>query len=228
MKSIQSKSFAILAGMALLFIGMTQSGCKKDDEPVTVTDIDGNIYETVEIGGKLWTTSNLKTSHYNDGTAITTGLDDAGWAANTTGAYGIYEDLSSNNTTYGKLYNWHAVHTGKLSPAGWHIPTRTEWEALAVSLGGGADAGGPLKSTSTLWNAPNTGATNSTGFDGLPAGQRSYLGPYSDLGNYGIFWASSERNTTQGDYMRLVDNAASAFTQGATKEFGFSVRLVQD
>ena len=98
----------------------------------TVKDIDGNIYNTVSIGTQCWTKENLKTTKYKDGTAIPTGLNDAEWANTTTGAYAIYDNNAANNTTYGKLYNWYAVNTGNLAPAGWHVPTDAEWTTLIL------------------------------------------------------------------------------------------------
>jgi len=216
--------FFFAAALCSLFLS-----CKKDDanlEPVV--DIDGNEYTVVKIGDQYWLTQNLITTRYNDGTTIATGLSDSAWAAATTGAYSLYDDVASNNTIYGKMYNWQAASSGKLAPAGWHVPTRAEWTKLVEFLGGSGVAGGKLKSTSSLWNAPNTGADNSSGFNGLPGGNKSNLGNYVSLGNAGYWWASSERNSTQGDYTSLDNSLASSASNGATKQFGMSVRCVKD
>jgi uncharacterized protein (TIGR02145 family) len=219
-------SFYFMAACLLIAI----PACKKETptvvEPTTVTDIDGNVYPIIKIGDQTWTTLNLKTTRYNDGTAIPTGLDDAAWTIGAAGAYTIYDNDAANNTTYGKLYNWNAVNTGKLAPKGWHIPSRTEWTTLTNSLG--ATAGGKMKSTSSLWIAPNVGADNSSGFAGLPGGYRGTTGSYGTLGNTGFWWASSERNSTQGDYLKLDNSTATALANGATKQFGYSVRCVKD
>ncbi|MGL4597621.1 MAG: fibrobacter succinogenes major paralogous domain-containing protein [Bacteroidia bacterium] len=194
----------------------------------TVVDVDGNIYKTVEIGGRVWMVENLRTTKYNDGTPITTNLDDKIWTSTTTGAYALYSNNAANNATYGKLYNWFAVNTGKLAPKGWHVPSRSEWTALVESLGGSSVAGGKLKSTSSLWTAPNVGATNSSGFNALPGGYRSPTGGFSTQGNTGFWWASSERNSTQGDYIKLHSGHDDSFANGATKQFGYSIRCVKD
>ena len=165
---------------------------------------------------------------YNDGTAITTGLDNTAWTANTTGAYSIYDNDPANNTTYGKLYNWYAVNTGKLAPAGWHVATEAEYTALVNSLGGTSVAGGKMKSTSSLWNAPNTGATNSSGFSGLPSGYRGSGGGYVLIGEAAYLWTSTERNAGQGDYILLSNDFASSNGNGATKSFGYAVRCVRN
>lgn len=214
----------------LIVVVAIAQGCDptSPDEPITVSDIDGNVYSTFSIGGKVWMAENLRTTRYNDGSAITTGLNDADWTSNTTGAYSIYDDVSGNNTTYGKLYNWHAVHTGILAPTGWHVATETEYNTLIEDLGGSSIAGGKMKIKSSLWDAPNTGATDMSDFKGLPGGYRSYTGGYQLLGKIGYWWANSERNSTQGEYTSLDNDYASSFRNGATKGFGYSVRCVKD
>ena len=223
----------------LLAMSLTSSvlaGCKKDKEdptpvpvPVVMTDFDGNVYPTVAIGGAVWTTENLRTTRYRDGSPISTGLDAAAWASLTApGAFSVYNDLPANNTTYGKLYNWAAVNTGRLAPTGWHVPTQTEWTALVNALGGSAVAGGKLKSTSALWIAPNVGADNSSGFGGLPGGYRGTTGNYATGGNTGFWWSATERNTTQANYTSLDNGYANSFSNGATKTFGYSVRCIRD
>ncbi|HCN24393.1 MAG TPA: hypothetical protein DIS65_03375, partial [Candidatus Marinimicrobia bacterium] len=144
----------------------------------TVTDIDGNIYEIVQIGDQLWMAENLKVTHYNDGTEIPTGYSDNDWAGLSTGAYAVYGDNESNADTYGYLYNWYAVDDDRgVCPASWHVPTDGEYTALSDYLGGTSVAGGKLKECtegscpeSEYWYSPNTGATNESGFTGLPGG----------------------------------------------------------
>lgn len=232
---------------AILFFGLftLMAGCKKKKEttpncecpttqvptasdPTSVTDIDGNVYHVTKHCGKWWMSENLRTTRYNDGTAIPTGLSNSAWSNDTIGAYAIYDDLAINNLSYGKLYNWHAVHTGKLAPAGWHVATEAEWNALISCYGGSGVAGGKLKSTSNVWNSPNTGADNSSGFNGLPGGYRGTTGGYATMGNTGYWWANTERNSTQGEYTSLQHALPSSFSNGATKQFGYSVRCVKD
>jgi uncharacterized protein (TIGR02145 family) len=233
MKKINQRSL-FLGFFITAFLGSaTIFSCKKTDtplivEPTTVTDVDGNVYPIVKIGTQTWMTENLITTKYNDSTAISTGLSNAEWTINSTGAYTFYDNAPSNNAIYGKLYNWSAVNTGKLAPKGWHIPTIDEWNTLVTFLGGSMIAGGKMKSMSNLWNAPNTGADNSSGFKGLPAGFRGTTGSYGTIGNTGFWWASSPRNLTQGDYIKLDHSATTAFTQGATRTFGYSVRCVKN
>jgi hypothetical protein len=95
----------------------------------TVQDIDGNVYRTVIIGEQTWMAENLKTTKYNDGTDIPI-VTDGTWDDLSTGAYCWYDDTPDNKDTYGALYNWNTVNTGKLCPVGWHVPTEEEWEVL--------------------------------------------------------------------------------------------------
>ena len=102
-----------------------------------VVDIDGNVYHTVTIGTQVWMVENLKTTRYNDGTAIPLVTDGTAWAALTTPGYCWYNnDSATYKNTYGALYNWYAVNTGKLAPTGWHVPTDSEWTVLTTYLGG--------------------------------------------------------------------------------------------
>ena len=224
--------------LALALAATLLTGCKKDKEdpmpqpqPVVMTDFDGNVYPTFTIGAAVWTSENLRTTRYKDGSPITTGLTNADWGNTGTtnvGAYAVYGDLPANSAAYGRLYNWAAVNTGRLAPTGWHVPSQAEWTTLVNALGGAGVAGGKLKSTATLWNAPNTGASNSSGFGGLPGGYRGPSGNYTALGNTGYWWSASERNTTQADYLSLDNSFASSASNGATKSFGYSVRCVRD
>jgi uncharacterized protein (TIGR02145 family) len=128
----------ILLGIGII---LTQ-GCKKDDGNTpageTVTDADGNVYHTVQIGNQVWMVENLRTTKYNDNSPITPVSDNAVWGTLTTEAYCWYNnDEATNKNTYGALYNWYVLNTGKLCPTGWHVPSQAEWETLISSLGGG-------------------------------------------------------------------------------------------
>lgn len=141
-------------------------------EKGTVTDVDGNVYQTIGIGSQFWIAENLKTTKYNDGTSIPLVTDNRDWSLLFTPAYCWYNnDEINNKITYGALYNWYTLNTGKLCPSGWHVPNNTEWAVLASYLGGPEVAGGKMKVPGTdYWNSPNTGATNSSGFSAFPGG----------------------------------------------------------
>ena len=147
-----------------------------------ITDIDGNVYDTVVIGSQEWTVQNLKTTKLNDGTAIPEVTDNSAWAALTTPGRCAYNNDPANRTIYGELYNWYAVGIGNLAPAGWRVPTDADWTTLTTYLGGLTVAGGKLKESGTThWHSPNTSGTNEVGFSALPGGCR--------LNNDGTFFA---------------------------------------
>ena len=193
-----------------------------------VTDIDGTVYTSIVINGQEWMQQNLAVTKYRNGDPIPTGLSNTTWQNTTSGAYAIYDNVAANNTTYGKLYNWYAVNDSRgLCPAGWHVPSDAEWTTLATSLGGSSVAGGKMKST-TGWISPNTGATNESGFTGLPGGYRYNGGPYDDVGNYGSWWSSTEYGSSVAWNRALVYFNSSVLRNGGNKQFGFSVRCVRD
>jgi uncharacterized protein (TIGR02145 family) len=200
---------------------------KREDEPGFVTDADGNIYPTVTIGKQVWMAENLKTMKYRDSTAIYTTTCPAKWSGLTRGAYCWYKNDVSFKATYGALYNWDAVKTGKLCPKGWHVPTREEWAKLEYFLGGASAAGGKMKSAAG-WNSPNTDATNSSNFSGLPGGARRQNGNYDHAGGGGHWWSSTEEpaNNAWGCY--LLYNTAFFTTYIYTKTNGLSIRCIKD
>jgi uncharacterized protein (TIGR02145 family) len=206
------------------------------DDNQRVTDIDGNVYETVQIGDQLWMKENLKVTHYNDGTEIPTGYSNDDWMNLSTGAYAVYNDNPANADVYGNLYNWYAVETGNLAPEGWHVPTDGEYSALTGYLGGTSVAGGKMKECtegscpeSEYWNSPNTGATNESGFTGLPGGYRDYdNGYYYYMGLIGYFWSSTE-NSSNSAWNRVLNCSSSeVYRYNSNKRNGFSVRCVRD
>ena len=223
---MKNQKFKLLV-FALIFLVIFS--CKKENNN-TVTDIDGNVYQTVTIGTQVWMSENLKTTRYNDGSAIITGLSNINWSTTTTGAYSIYHNNASNeNNTYGKLYNFYAVFTGKLAPVGWHVPTDAEWTTLITYLGGESVAGDKMKSTSSLW-PPFLGIvnTNSSGFTGLPGGYRLLNGLFDNIDINGYIWSSSEYNTTDAWHRVLYFSNSIAYRVNSNKENGFSVRCVKD
>jgi uncharacterized protein (TIGR02145 family) len=205
-----------------------------------VIDVEGNVYNTIYIGTQLWMAENLKTTKYNDGTAIPNITVDATWAAATTGAYSDYSNTPANSTTYGRLYNWYAVDNnaatkvasngGKnVCPTSWHVPSDEEWTTLTTYLGGETIAGGKLKETGTMhWSSPNTGATNETGFTALPSGLHYYNGIYVLIGYDGYWWSSTESTTSGAWFRRTYSNAAIVGRYDDYKRDGISVRCVSD
>jgi uncharacterized protein (TIGR02145 family) len=220
-----------------------------------VTDIDGNVYQSVTNCGLTFTKQNLSVSKYSDGTVIPQVTDPTQWINLTTGAWCYYNNDPANGAVYGKLYNWYAVAgiydaasaanpalRKKLAPNGWHIPSDGEWSSLINCLDPNADggnnlpniAGGKMKSIGTLqagtglWQSPNADATNESGFTGLPAGCRFDGGTFGTIGNNGLWWSSSEYFTTSAWFRALNYYNGDADSSSYDKFYGFSVRCVKD
>jgi uncharacterized protein (TIGR02145 family) len=192
----------------------------------------------------------LDVTTYRDGTPIPQVTDPTAWSNLTTGAWCYYNNNAANNATYGKLYNWYAAAgiydaaslanpalRKNLAPTGWHVPTDAEWSTLINCLdptaNGGANtpnvAGGAMKENGTThWTTPNTGATNSSGFTGLPGGYRYFIGSFYYFGLFGYWWSSSEIDPTTAWARALNFSSGSADRGNAYKTGGFSVRCLRD
>jgi uncharacterized protein (TIGR02145 family) len=211
----------------------------------SILDIDGNIYNTVQIGTQCWTQSNLKVSKYRNGDIISTGLTDSAWQNTTSGAYAIYNNDPVNDGLYGKLYNWYTVNdTRGLCPTGWHVPSDAEWNILVKYLDPNADtvcggcwqssiAGGALKSTAMQptsggWASQNTGATNSSGFTALPGGLRDGDGGFGSLTGSGFWWSSSVLSGSVAWGRYLSSHSSGIFRTNGNRTGGFSVRCCRD
>jgi uncharacterized protein (TIGR02145 family) len=194
----------------------------------TITDVEGNIYNTISIGKQIWTVENLKTTKYNDGTGIPLVSNESSWANLPSPAYCWYDNnIVGYKDIYGALYNWYTVNTGKLCPIGWHVPSDTEWTTLTNYLG--ADAGGKLKETGTAhWNSPNTGATNESGFTALPASQRYADGIFYNIGTNSYWWSSTVQNVSNA-YNRRINYASSiVYVEYGLRSNGYSIRCIKD
>lgn len=225
-------------------------GCKKEDKNIennsggyikrVIGDIEGNSYEIKNIGNQTWIIENLKVTKYNDGTNIPNVLDDTSWSNLNTGALCEYENTPSNSMIYGKLYNWSAVKTGKLCPKGSHIPSDTEWTQLIEYLGGDTVAGSKLKQSEIIipndvFNNSRNGfkdslaiSTNETDFTALPGGYRDSFGSFTNIGNTGQWWSSTEGSIGKV-WGRIMSNESNGVNRiSINKEVGVSVRCLMD
>ena len=245
MKSLIKFSVIAVIGLSTIFtfsckreeVSNSKNGILKEKSiPIlcfykTVKDTDGNVYKTVVIGTQTWMASNLKTTHFNDGTDIPT-------SGRFTPCYHWYNDNILNKTTYGALYNWAAASSGKLAPKGWHVASNNEWSILINFLGGKDIAGGKLKEKGTIhWLSPNTGATNSYCFTGLPAGCIMYQGaPYQGLGTNAYFWTSSPWDSSDPSapyfawyrFLNYNNTSTTPSNLYITKDACFSIRCIKD
>jgi uncharacterized protein (TIGR02145 family) len=226
-------------------------GCKKDTPQEnntppgeTLTDIDGNVYTTVQIGSQTWMKENLAVTHYRNGDPVLHIIDDTLWVTSDTGGYCSFNHDESYRKTYGRLYNWYAVMDKRmLSPAGWHIPTDEEWMQLEIFLGltqeqadsvdcfRGTTEGGKMKEPGTVyWRDPNSGATNSSGFSALPGGVR-FTDSFTYLTFYGFWWTASKTEFNQSIYRVLSNNEPGIGRNRYgpdNRSLGLSIRCVKD
>lgn len=203
------------------------------------------IFNTLQVTicNQLWATKNLDVTTYSDGTPIPQVTDPTQWAGLTTGAWCYYNNDPANDAVYGKLFNWYAAAgiydaasladptlRKNLAPTGWHVPTDVEWTTLTDCLGGQSVAGGKMKETGTAhWQSPNTAATNSSGFTGLPGGGRSsYDGSFIAIGSNGLWWSSSERNSASAWYRNVGYAGADVGIAFESKGLGLSVRCLKN
>ena len=209
----------------------------------TVTDYDGNVYNTVLIGNQCWMKENLNVGTFINSTQNQT--NDS-----------ILEKYCYNNSlyycsTFGGLYQWNEMMeymnqegSQGICPNGWHIPTDEEWKILEGNADSyyavgdnvwnsssfrGTDAGGKLKDTSSnYWLTPNVGATDISGFNAIPVGSTGSNGMFSNYGQTSSWWSSSVQDIDNGRYRSLINSRQDIFRSIANKVTGMSVRCVKN
>jgi uncharacterized protein (TIGR02145 family) len=196
----------------------------------TVSDIDGNTYNTVSIGAQCWMSGNLKTSSYRNGDLIPSGFNNTDWGNLTTGGRSWYNnDSTTYENPYGNLYNFYAVEDSRgLCPTGWHVPSDGEWTTLTNSLS--PDAGNKLKSTGTdYWSVTNAGVTNVTGFSAVGNGVRYWEGSFINFKVNGYVWSSTPLDANNIYHRDFRNNNSTVYRQSNfQKKVGCSVRCLKD
>ena len=214
----------------------------------TVTDVEGNTYNTVWIGEQCWMKENLRTRKYPDGTDIT--FVNSGLSV--TEGYCYYPNGNAANvTSYGYLYNWAAaMHASGSSssnpsnvqgvcPEGWHLPSNAEWTQLLnyvrskseFQCNGNNNNIAKALSSGTGWQTSTTACAvgndlslnNQTGFSAMPAG--TYNGNYY-IGGSTDFWSSTEKDGTIAYSIYLSSNSATAMSVIPEKKYAYSVRCI--
>jgi len=239
-------------GTLLILLLLLVQACKKDDkkeiiiEKGTVTDIDGNQYQTVKIGDQWWMAENLKVGHYRDGSPITeiptdlgtqqaTQQADSVWAQSL-GAYCTFED-----SIYGHLYNHFAIEDiNQLAPEGWHIPSDAEWKILEKTIGmqhnqvdalawRGKNEGEILMNKALVgWpQASLAFGSDLYGFAALPGGCRLQNGFTNTEKNTAFFWSRSA-DGNQAWYRYLDAQKKTIFRQQTYRSYGMSIRCIKD
>jgi uncharacterized protein (TIGR02145 family) len=231
----------IKTGLAAILL--LAASCKKVNSNLQSSVTDNNAsdmvagkYAAIRIGIQKWMTTNLAVSRYRNGDHIPQVKDPIKWANLTTGGWCWYNNDSATSAVYGKLYNWYAVNDPRgLAPTGWHVPSDAEWDTLSTHLGDFV-GGGKLKDTGTieagtgLWHAPNTGATNKTGFTGLPGGQRGYDGSFYSIGYLGSWWSSTQAYTdiAVSRYLLYSNGYINGNGNAYRMKEGYSIRCIKD
>jgi uncharacterized protein (TIGR02145 family) len=212
-----------------------------------VSDIDGNSYSTIIFeNGQEWMSENLRTTTYANGDPILNVIDNSMWDALTSGAWSYINNNNGLNTPYGKLYNWYAAaDVRNVCPTGWHVPTDLEWYTFEnhidptvndpnATLQRGTDAGGKMKTVGTIelgtgiWQTPNTGASNASGFSGVPTGFREYFGPFSDFSINAYWWSSNEASISNGWYRTVGFDYQTVGKNQGNKRGGAAIRCIKD
>jgi uncharacterized protein (TIGR02145 family) len=200
---------------------------------IACTDGDNNNYPVVEIGTQTWMAENLKTTKYSTGDLIgTTSPATLNIISEITPRYQwAYAGNEDNVSVYGRLYTGYAITDNRnVCPAGWHVPSRTEWLIMSEYLGGESVTGNKLKETGQVhWSSPNMAATNKTGFTALPGGFRSFDGVFGYIGAYGSFNSTTEDTLHPGNtfYCSLSNNLTTIFWWGSMYN-GISVRCIKN
>lgn len=216
----------------------------------TVTDADGNVYTTVKIGNQVWTVENLRTTKHNDGAPIPLITDRSEWSTyndNKKPAYCWYGNDDSNTITYGALYNWYAVNTGKLAPKGWHVSTDAEWmelENYLVDNGYNLDetkedkkiAKSMAAKTEWAWGTNidpsaignNLSENDRSGFSAFPGGFRLISGNFRNIGTTGRWWSATEYDSSRAWRFNLRYDSGNLNREYYLKGCGFSVRLLKN
>ncbi len=224
--------------------GLIQWADPEHDPGNTVTDIDGNVYQIVEIDGVEWMAENLKVTTYRNGDPIPNVTANSDWAALETGAYAAYNNNIAHVETYGYLYNWYAVDDEReLCPEGWRVPSDEEFEDFMNFLDPNGsindnNASGKIKATGTLgdgegglWSPPNTGAVDQYGFSALPAGGRFSNGNFAGMNALTYFWSATP---TPSEILQrawiwyMSYNSDTFYRNNYSRKEGYSIRCIKD
>ncbi len=248
-----NRYFVYITSLILLAGCLILSGCEKEDdeegkdqpklETGAIMDAEENVYITVRIGDQWWMAENLRVTVYRDGTEIPNLQDDNDWLMAGKGAWVNYDNNESIGKEFGALYNWFTVVDERgLCPDGWKVPSDEDWMELEKYLGmsgetvlldglRGSDEGGMLKDTGVqLWNHPNAGATNETGFTALPAGSRQVepIVFFEFLRDDTYYWTVSQSDENSAWNRGLTFKTAGVFRYSADKRNGYSVRCLKE
>jgi uncharacterized protein (TIGR02145 family) len=204
-----------------------------DGQNATVTDVEGNVYQTVKIGTQIWMAENLRVTKYRDGSPIPKVTDQNAWSTLSTGAYCDYNNDIDTGAAYGRIYNYFAVADArKLCPEGWHIPTKEEWETLINNLGGSRPANQKLREAGHAhWGRKGrTVGNNESGFALLPGGERWVQASrgFEQIGGQSTLWTASAKNDDSSRAWAVHINDVEAMAIPWPRGCGGYVRCLKD
>ncbi len=236
--------------LTLLALFLSIGSCEKDvDEPDdtptdgngilfnpnltygSVTDVDGHVYKTIQIGNQVWMAQSLRVTHYRNGDPVTVYTSPTVWESMRAEGYGDYNNDTAISNVYGRLYNFYAVTDPRgLAPEGWHIPTIQEWEELIEYSGGYWDTTAlALREAGNAHWGFMTPGNNRTGFTALGGGIRGWDGYFVGLKSWGNYWSSTDGIDYYDSDAYAVDiSDGVGWNGGADKRNGFAVRCVKD
>lgn len=232
--------FSFLLAAMLFFVSCDKEENGDTGDSVTygsVTDVDGNRYKTIVINDQEWMAENLRTTHFDNGTAIPNVTDDNEWSNLSTAAYCWYDNDASYKDEYGAIYNWHAVgHPGGLCPQGWRVARNEDWNNLMFFLGAEGHDGkeGKALKTTSGWDTHSNGrdgnGTDKYHFSALPGGFRhGSSGMTVGAGTNAHFWSSSisDPAETAAWTRSIYNNVDNVRVNSTSHEVGYYVRCIK-
>lgn len=233
--SSPTSQFSGIIGNQYGLVWTVTDGCSSASTAVTVTlkeapVIDGRTYLLTTIGSQTWFAEDLNTTVYANGDPILQVTDNIGWSGTSSGAWCYYDDLGYHGSV--KLYNGFAVRDPRgVCPAGFHVPSQSDWTLLITQLFGAEFAGGRMKSTEG-WFFPNQGATANNSFAAKGGGFRLSDGSFRGYYTQGRWWSATEVNPGQAvNQIYGISLSYDQITVGTVTEdkaSGFSVRCVSN
>lgn len=254
------KTLILFTAGLIVFLGCTvpriatMMGSKDADTAKienTITDINGNVYQTVKIGSQIWTAVNIRTTKYTDGTPIAHVPNADEWGKLNSPAYCFYDnkDYGDSIEQYGALYNWYVVDPSnlkKIAPEGWRVPTDADWTTLENYLSSngknwdkstsGNKIAKSMASSTGIWQFSSTAGSvgndqsgnNSSGFSGFPGGYRNEIGEFYDMGRDAIWWSDTKNTITDAWNRSLTFGDDNLKKHSTVTRLGLSVRLVKE
>jgi uncharacterized protein (TIGR02145 family) len=211
-----------------------------------VIDIDSNQYNFIHIGTQVWMAENLKTTRFNDGTVIPLATDNTEWYS-INPRYCWYNNDESNKNTYGALYNFFAVNTGKLCPKGWHVFSDEEWTTMRIYLMHYYQIQDPavflhvlgkvlastsgwlfFQSANCIGNTDMPLWRNLTGFTAVPAGGRLDDGTFGGIGREASWWTTTQEITGRPYSHWMYFDLPGEYVHDTSKNMGISVRCIRN